>query len=291
MDIHLLDEKLIQQQDMLSNAQGLNEQFHPPEPNNFVFSFVSRKLDRNSYYSDWAEQTESLNLADLALLKYCCKFLQDNPDFAATYYTKRWCNCIKDRVNLQGGQWLDAIISRLENKGELNGTFAEHLKVYAPEILELFLQVPRMILEKVRINIYLRSDQALSFVERLISESIPPLNETSERIEIAKEYAMISSRNTTSLFPRVIIYPNNEIVRSQYDFIKWITLIVKLCDSVYEKQQARSECAYVLGENCTLTEGFFLYKRYLKRLDLLDSVYSAASNYSFRHDSKIANYV
>ncbi len=291
MDSHKLDKRLTQQQNLLSNARGVSAQFHLPESNNFVFSLVSKKLDQNRYYSEWAKKTEGLNLADSALLKYCCKYLEDNPDFAATYFAKRWYDCIKDRVNLKSGQWSDALISRLEDKGELDGTFPEHLKVHAPKVLGLFVQIPESITGKVRINIYLRANQTVDLVERLINESVTPLNETTERIEIAKNYVVDSADDGSGGFPRVIIYPNGEIASSQHDFNQLISLIGKLCDSIGQKERARAEYAYVFSENCTITEGFFLYKRYLKRLGLLDSVYSAASNYAFLHDSQIAGYL
>lgn len=256
--------------DPLSSVAGVEERFHPPFPNNFVRLLVPRERELAAYVAQIKASTEALNHADEGLLGCCAAQLVAAPDPVAERALEAWRDCIRRRVNLQSIRWASAVMARLPLQPRLEH---EH-----PDVLARFRDVPRTLLEVVRLNGYLAPDRIAPTL-RALTEDLrdPVLAAAVDRIEVARLLPDVDP--AANDYPTLIVYLETRATTD--DALAWtIEHIASRFEASPAAPNLRPQYACRLTPNATLTQGFYLYKRYLDLVGLLDELYDPASGHA-----------
>lgn len=258
----------------LREVAGVEGAFHPPVPNNYVHLLVPRHRDMGEVVRAIAEATAPLNRADEALLGCCAELLAGHHDPLGEQALEGWRGCIRRRVNLQGIRWASEVAARL-GAGERGAiSLPERLHREHPEVLASFRSVPRSLLELVRINGYLRPEQLVGVLGRITADlRDPTLAAAVERIEVARLARGIEPGAIDH--PTLIVYLRAEVMTDE-SLAAAIEHLVERFAAVGPALTPRAQYALPLAHDATLTQGYFLYKRYLQLVGLLDELYDPA---------------
>jgi hypothetical protein len=275
---------------LYSNAE-VARWFHFPEPSNHVYILLKKTVDPRRFTERWLRLTSHLNAADEALLRFCCAHLEKHPDFYGAMLAKKWLDCMNNRVNLQGAHWSGLLIERIENSGSIDVPFGEYLDSTAPEVVECFRSTPEEMSDITRINVYLRPsevDGTLSKLMQLVNEM--PFLDFIDRIEVAKEDGS-GSGSDEGVYPRLILYLDRALLAQPATFGECLRSVESIVNAIDAPLEARLDFACSWTRNATITEGFMLFKKYLKRVGVIDFIYDKTKNYGVRIESRLTDFL
>lgn len=264
---------MFNQQLKIQQVCNYNNLFHPPVPNNYVYILVPQKTDLKAYLDDIANQTFPLNHADMGLLEFCKNFFKENIIEAIV----KWEKCLESKVNLLSVHYAKSTVEYIEQE-ILKENFSNYAMRVNPKIINNFISIPGNSLKSFRINLYLYTEHVYKILKRIISDFIlqPELSILLERIEIAKEGLKNPENNN---FPKLIIYLKSDFLNYKEYFLLLIKYLRKIMGKNNDK--ANDEYSFLYSNSMTLSQGFKLYKRYLKMLNVIDVVYAKEANWAF----------
>jgi hypothetical protein len=276
-------ELVAEQAAQLARVPGVAEAFHPPVANNFVYMLIPRERDQPRYVQKIKETTAALNRADEALLDRCAALLHDRRHPDGERAIEGWRACIQRRANLQGIRWAQEVAGILERLGI---SLPEHLRMHHQDTLDRFRSVPRSLLEVVRINGYLAPARIEPLLEA-ITEHVrrDGIEGPIERVEVARRP---TAQPIGSIdYPTLIVYCNADSM-TDAALEAAISRLASLFGRSDPAPSLRTALAHPLTRNATLTQGFFLYKRYLQVVGILDELYDPAFGHALSRGSRLA---
>jgi hypothetical protein len=131
---------------------------------------------------------------------------------------------------------------------------------------------------RVRINGYLWPERIAPVLASLSADlRDPELHSAIERIEVARLRPEVEP--STIDFPTLIVVLRAEAL-SDEQLASAIDRIARRLAAAGPGPTPRAQYAQPLTLNATLTQGFYLYKRYLRLVGLLDELYDPASGHA-----------
>ncbi|MBM3809155.1 MAG: hypothetical protein FJW22_13300 [Acidimicrobiia bacterium] len=257
----------------IERIAGLLQMFHGPYPTNYVYQLVPLRRDLDIYLrrlsgtrAGWAK----INAADKALRAICEQDADDKRlgprnaraqgalrDWAATAAVGRNLRCV------------DHAERYTRARHGADPAFCVWLRRKAPTARAQFKKLPRSLLGQVRINLYLSEQDAHKALTAICAE-LAKRRGLIERIEIS----ITGIEKHESTYPTLIIY-----LRSARS-VPRVTAELGPVLSKFRARRVREEYAQPWLRQGTITQGFRLYKRYLKLLGLLDVFYDPTTNHA-----------
>ncbi|MEZ4450450.1 MAG: hypothetical protein R3B09_13305 [Nannocystaceae bacterium] len=267
--------------DRLLGVDRIAEAFHPPIANNFVHLLIPRDRDPEAVVRGIAGATEPLNRADAALLEACAMMVAERPDPAAERALAEWRGCARRRVNLRGIAWAEQIAAHLDARAPalLGRLHRDHTAV-----LDAFRAIPRATLEPARINGYLRPEQIAAVLAGVADDlRAPELGAAVDRVEVAR---LADDVDVDALdHPTLIVYLRGPPVDDDA-LASAIERVARRFDAAGPGAPLRLRYALPLTVNTTLTQGYYLFKRYLALVGLLDERYDPETGHALARPTR-----
>jgi hypothetical protein len=254
----------------------LSKLFHEPVLNNGFLVFVNMDEDPITYGNRLATLYRPLNLADDKLrqtFKELNSLSFENQ--AVKEALTKWDEFIANRQNLAGVHCAKSVIDAFALS---NVDIVTEIRDRFPDVISAFCGVPDRLKEVWRINVCIGYEHTNIFAEHLceILASNSLAASLVERIEI-----IAHPRSVTPNFPTVVLYMygpgnSNEILRNSFS-----EKFNDLTSAMPYGSSISHDFACPWNECVNITQGFKLYKVYLKLLGVLQSVYDEKRNYAF----------
>lgn len=258
----------------ISSNSDVMSQFHVPYSNNYVLTLIPKSQDQAAYIETIATQTRFLNNADMTLLRACKELLKDQ----VTDDLYHWAAAIKNKVNLKGVDHAIKVIHYIEEH-ILHERLYLYLNKHKPKVLSQFLDVPLDQLNIIRVNGYYSFDIATLLLEKISQNMVfDHWQNAIDRVEIAKE-GHEPSKTNHSHFPTLILYIKKDSLQSEKTH-QFFDELREILDH-YKGHCPNLEYSFKWLNAVTVTQGYRLYKQYLKALGLLERVYHADSSFAF----------
>lgn len=253
--------------------------FHRPYPTNYVLQLVPLRRDLDVYLRrlsgvrrGWA----TINDADRRLRELCSDAMHEPrlgaPSRKALRAMDCWTEASRNGLNLRCVDHAERFA--LERFGTQR-RFSHWLRRRDPRLIRRFAKLPGNLLGQIRINAYLSHDDVLPCLDEWVQKlaSSKNLQDRIERLEVA----IRDLPQHEALYPTLIVY-----LRSSRSIPVIRDALEPILGRFRVRKHAREEYAEVVMPHATVTQGFRLYKRYLRLLGLLDELYDARTNYAYR---------
>ena len=283
------DTLIRRQMDAIGALAGVGTRLGAPTPNNFVL-VLNAASPPTCRTVDWAEITRPLNVADDALLAVCRRLLDNESAMSAIPSAVRgtlaglleaWQFHVGDGSNLVGclyaGQFAEQMGAHL--------SLCDVVRTQAPHVARLFVDVPPVIRELVRINIYLpmgATTRALGLLLGLDRET--GVLDHVDRVEVAKHLRDDLDWAVPG-FPTLMLYlgvtperrPGTEALAALLGQLRGLFADLPVTAPY---RPSVEEFALPWARNANITQSFRLYKRYLRTVGMLDEVFDVATNHA-----------
>lgn len=268
----LVDPKL---HESISRTSVVKRAFHSPFSNNFVEVFVPIANDREQILKGMHSITAPLNDADGALLSYLMDYCERRRELVTDAMFEEvvyWSVQRKKGRFLGGVEHAEKVLEGFSTQlGESMVTLIEKENA---SLLDAFCQIPDELKRVFRINVFLAPPAVFELVKRIATRTELPLG----RLEVAH----VSLRTPSPQpFPSLILYAPATTEEGRKKWLaQWMTFLERELPAE-SLGEANPEYSDVCRQGCSVTEGFRLYKRYLRILGRLDAVYDARRGYAY----------
>ncbi len=258
--------------------------FHPGVGNNFCNIFIPIKHNVEEYQKEIARFTQPLNDADISLLLACKKILGSRKHLSLY----NWAKVLDRKTNLLSIYHVEELVKYIEEE-IIYSPIHDYLQKNYPEVLKKFLQIPEALFKINRINFYCSFEEAYLLFDKISDNFSKNLMfyKSINRVEIAKEN--LSNPDINKNYPKFIVVLDNRFLLDK-EAAKIFLDYMKSTVASFKEQDVNDEFSWRLCDCITFTQGYKLYKRYLKLLGIIQKVYSQEYNYAFvKSDKKYWN--
>jgi len=262
--------------------------FNLPQTNNYVHVFIPAHRGTREVLSGVHRAAQPLNEADSRFYSYCKAYAQEHPELMCREALQAlidWRAMQNSGAFLEGAASMETLLDLWESK--LGHAFYQQLQKDAPNLQEAFVQMPPSLIHVLRLNLYVPPNLVVSFLLRIVGflQNDTSMASLVERIDVAR----VSPRSSTEhTFPTLIIYLDFDYASahaSALDFMKsWLR---EPLSQLSPSQALNTEFADHWHRSATVTEGFRLYKRYLRRLGCLSRVYDPKRDFAYALNSNL----
>jgi hypothetical protein len=261
----------------VARLSSVRRAFHKPRPNNFVWVYVPKTADANAVFQELRTDSEPLNDLDGRLLRFLDDLSRRTPAFSSLEVVmslSRWKLARKNRSFPSAAAEIEILSQLWERCGE--GSLRDLLRREVPDLLDELCQLPPAFRRVERLNFYLPGRVAKELSGRIAAQLL-----TGEKFTRALRHMEVTWCDTDErkmpAHPSLIVYLLRE--SEAEDKAQLIAFLLKQVQG-YSLPEPEVEFSESLGPGVTFTEGYRLYKTYLRTLGILDRTYDPASGYA-----------
>ncbi len=267
--------------------------FHNRYTNNFSVVLANREFKLDALKTNRRTLLEHLNQASYGLQRFIGSRLNDPalPSLlppGQRQALEQLCQNWREQINL-GNSFLtyDYAEVCMGLLTEANYPLLDQLRSDQYRLIaQRFVDIPLACKAFVKVSSYVDFEQAQVVLDGLVAKLAgqPGLFRYVERIEMARTDFPLTLESGEIDYPTFSLFLDQQAVQTrQHPLIGEVVTLVREATEGLPHRPVQSDYNHAITSTITVSQGYRNYKKYLRLLDLLDSVYTRDSNYAYLH--------